>query len=90
MLKIVKLIDAVKATKHLTSDYSIAKIIGIPPSDMSSWRSGRRTPNQKIVFDLAGLTNEPPEYWLMLIESDRTKDENVAKMWEETAERIAS
>ncbi|PCJ11692.1 MAG: hypothetical protein COB04_18725 [Gammaproteobacteria bacterium] len=88
MSKILKLVDAVKAAQNVSSDYAVSKLINLKPTNICDWRAGRRLPTQAMTLELAKLTNDRPEYWVMLIESERAKNEDLATFWADTAEGV--
>ncbi len=80
-------IRAIRTRYSITSDYQLAKILGITRSAMSKYRTGIcHVFGEEIGYRIAELLELPKEYVLSCLAAERSKDKKVKKVWERIAE----
>lgn len=81
--------DFVKKLKKLydiSSDYGMAKILGLSRQTMSAHKSGRAKHfSEETAYKTGELTNEDPAYAMVVLAIDRAKDEKVREAWRRVA-----
>lgn len=83
------LMDAVKETKGIRSDYALAKRLGVLPQTISNYRHGRTQMADEIAVAMASMIDRPPAPILAQLAADRAKNPEVAKIWKEAARVLA-
>jgi transcriptional regulator with XRE-family HTH domain len=83
------LIDAVKKAKGITSDYALAKQLGLKPQTISNYRHGRTQMSDETAVALAGMIDRPPAPILAQLAAERAKSPEVAKVWREAARALS-
>lgn len=90
-MKTTDYLDAAKRAAHLPSDYALAKRLGVRPSNISNWRSGRSVPEPLQAFHLAEIAGVDPARMLADIELEKAekmhRDEQ-ASAWRSILERL--
>lgn len=83
------LMDTVKETKGIRSDYALAKRLGVLPQTISNYRHGRTQMADEIAVAMASMIDRPPAPILAQLAADRAKSPEVAKIWKEAARVLA-
>ncbi|OOF25734.1 helix-turn-helix domain-containing protein [Salinivibrio sp. IB872] len=76
---ILELMDKAKARQKLPSDYALAKKLGVPRSNVSTWRTGRNLPEWPIIFDLVDLAGEDDQNVVFKVIEIKEKNERLNK-----------
>lgn len=86
--------DFVKKLKKrydISSDYGMAKILGLSRQTMSAHKSGRAKHfSEETAYKIGELTNEDPAYAMVVLAIDRAKDEKVREAWRRVARIMRS
>ena len=86
----LQLLDAIKKRHKLTSDYQLAKILGVTTQRISHYRAGRRRAfSEETALRVAELLQVAPGYVLAIGAGERAKEESVRKAWEKAAKTLA-
>lgn len=85
----VDFLDAVRAAYALTSDYQVAKKLGISPAQISQYRTGRHTLGDEKALQVAELLELSPDYVLACMATERAKGEKARKAWAGLAKKLA-
>jgi len=90
--KTAEFLEALKAAKHLASDYALAKHWGIKQSTISSYRTLRTVPDDAMCVRIAADLNLEAGYVLAQVgaeRAERAKNKTLAHTWKAIAERFA-
>ena len=86
--------DFVKKLKKrydISSDYGMAKILGLSPQTMSAHKSGRAKHfSEETAYKIGELTNEDPAYAMVVLAIERAKDDKVREAWRRVARIMRS
>lgn len=82
-------LDQVKARHGLSTDYQLARALGVAPNMISRYRKPGRTFEDKVALRIAKLLELPPEYVLACMAVHRSRNPEAAKIWAQIAVRIA-
>ena len=85
----VEFLDAVKARHGLTSDYALARLLGVVPSAIYGYRAGRSHLDEGICLTVAKALDVAPGYVLACVAAERAKRTEVARAWRELAKQAA-
>lgn len=86
MYRTNELLDNLKSTFHLTSDYAIAKKLGVSTSSIYTYRAKRSFFDVKMCFDVAELLDLDPLELIAcshLERAERSGDEKLISYWEQ-------
>lgn len=83
------LLDDVREAKGITSDYKLAKLLGVLPQTVSNYRNGRAQMNDEIALRAATMLGRAPGPLLAQLAAERAKNPEVAKVWKESAKILA-
>lgn len=92
MTKTVDLLDALKARHNLTSDYQLAKFLGVKQSTISNYRTGRTCLDDEMALRVADALSVNPLYVIAVAHAeraDRQANEQVQSLWEAIAKKAA-
>ncbi len=84
-----ELLERVRA-KHSVSWYGLARLIPAHENTVRNWRHGRTIVDRKFAPRIAELVEEPAEYVLACIESEREPSAEVRKVWQRIASKFRS
>lgn len=84
-----ELIAAVKAAQGITSDYRLARFLGVTDQTVGNWQHGRRRPDDETAIRLAGLAGLDPDAVLVALYEERATDEASRAAWARIASRLA-
>jgi transcriptional regulator with XRE-family HTH domain len=79
-----------RAKFGLTSDYQVAKLLGMKRQQISSYRMGRHTFDDQIATKVAQLLEVPPAYIMACMAAQRAKTPEMRKTWERAAKVLAA
>ncbi len=88
MYKTNDLLDRLKASYHLPSDYATAKKLGISRQSVSNYRCNRKSLEDKLAVQVAELLGLQPFVIMasMRVErAERTRDESAISFWQDYA-----
>lgn len=85
MRSTVELLDAVKRQQSITSDYELARELGVSRQAVSKYRHGACTFDNLTAFRVAELLKMSPVKVLAIIGAERTKRPEQRKKWQEIA-----
>src|SRR5260370_28629955 len=74
------LLDEVRVILSITSDYALAKRLGVRQQAITNYRSGRTQMTEGIALRVAEILGRPPVVLFPQIGAERTKDQNVASI----------
>lgn len=74
-------LDSAKARRGLTSDYQLAKLLGVPTQRLSNYRSGRNQADDDTALQLAELCEIDPAPLLARIQAERSKSPRTRAAW---------
>lgn len=74
-------IDAVKVRHGLETDYALAKLLGIRHSNVSNYRAGRSTMDNRTAVKVAELLAMKPMEVIAAVEMERARDEKTKGFW---------
>ena len=74
-------LDAVKAALGVTSDYELAKSLGVSRQRVSNWRSGRSAPDFDIQQKFGDILNVPGGWLRVHIDIDVARDPKRLDYW---------
>lgn len=86
----VKYLDAAKARGGYSSDYALAKRLGMPLSTISSYRTGRRHFDAKAAFQVAQVAGVDAREVIAAVELDKAKSDQERDFWRSIATAAAS
>jgi hypothetical protein len=75
------LLDQAKTRANLPSDYALAKALGIPQSNTTNWRKGKRHPSNEEAVQLATLAGLNEMQVIAEIEMASATTEKKKKFW---------
>lgn len=75
------LLDAVKQTAGIESDYALAKELGVYKQLISSFYKGTRKPDNAMCLEIAKRIGQPLEQVITVVEMDAEKDDNRRELW---------
>lgn len=78
----VDYLDRVKARHGLTSDYALAKLLGLTRASVSLLRSGRNRPDDSTAIKIAHLLGVDPGLVVAQAHADRAKTPEERAVWE--------
>ena len=84
-----ELLDAAKVKSNITSDYGIAKRLGLPPQSIPAMRSGKRPIPLDVAYKLAIILELDPAQVVAELEAEREKHAGRAEFWRSFLQRAA-
>jgi len=89
-MKTIEYLDLVKAAKSITSDYQLAKTLGISTARLSSYRNGRYDMDELLALKVENILNMPSGSVLLDIQANRTKCPEAAKVLQAISKKLAA
>jgi len=86
----VEFLDAVKARHQLTSDYQLAKFLGVRQQTISNYRNRKSGLDEVMAIKVADALALDRAHVLANIAAERTKDEAARKAWQRAAAATAA
>lgn len=83
-------LDAVKAKTGLTTDYQLAKLLELEPSNITMYRKGRRVMDPYIATRVAEILEVPPMLVIAQSQLEREKDETKRAYWRKFAAAVTA
>lgn len=78
---VTDLLEALKEERGWTSDYRIAKELGIPQTTLSNWRCGNRAPGEAHALAIGEALKISPLMVLAISAVERSEDKAARKAW---------
>lgn len=86
----IQFLDAVRVRHGLTSDYQLAKLLGVNKAAVSLLRQRKTRLGELTAMRVAALLDLSPGYVLACVAAERTKSADVRRAWRELAGRAAA
>ena len=83
-------LDAVKTRHGLPSDYALAKVLGVAPQNISSYRSGRRIIDDDMALQVAVELEINPLAVIATANEERSKTPEQKARWRAILEKISA
>ena len=83
------LLDEIREVKGLTSDYAVAKLLGVRTQTVTNYRSGRTQMSEEIALRAARALGRHPASLFAQIAAERTKSAEAARAWKDAARILA-
>jgi transcriptional regulator with XRE-family HTH domain len=77
----LEFLDAVKARHGFSSDYALAKLLGVAPQNISSYRSGRRIIDDDMCLSIAQALDIHPFQVIASANAERAKTPEQRARW---------
>jgi transcriptional regulator with XRE-family HTH domain len=77
----IEMLEAVKAKRGISSDYALAKALGITQQAMSSYRSGNSIMNDDVCLSVAAALNLQPIFVIAQANAERAKTPELRARW---------
>jgi Phage related protein len=88
MENIAKLLDKAKLIHKLPSDYKLALVMGIQPTSLGNYRTGKTLPDPRVITKICELTGDDPMVLAAEIEAERAKTTEARALWSSIAARL--
>lgn len=88
-MKTEQLLDAAREKLGLSSDYALAKAIGVGKGRIGHYRTGLRKPDEQACFQIAEILEEDPAAIIAAVRLDREKEPSKIEFWKRQAARYA-
>ena len=86
----LEFLDAVKRRHQLTSDYQLARFLGVRQQTISSYRRGNSRLDEVMAIKVADALSMDRAHVLACIAAERAKSEQARKAWERAAAATAA
>lgn len=86
----VEFLDAVKARHQLTSDYQLARFLGVRQQTISSYRRGNSRLDEGMAIKVADALELDHAHVLATIAAERAKTDPIKKAWQRAAAATAA
>ena len=77
----LELLEAVKAKRCISSDYALAKALGVTQQAVSSYRSGNSIINDDVCLSVAAILGMEPIFVIAQANSERAKTPELKARW---------
>jgi transcriptional regulator with XRE-family HTH domain len=84
----IEFLDRLRARRGLTSDYQVAKALGVSHTRVSNWRTGRNTFDDGVALLIAAELAMLPGYVLACMKAERAKRPHVREAWLDVAKQL--
>ncbi len=82
-------IEEIKRTQGITSDYAVAKLLGIERNRMTHYKNGRSSFDSDLALKVAELSGHSAAEIILNLKASKTKDPRARRQWSELARRMA-
>jgi len=89
MMNTLELLEAVKERRGITSDYALAKVLGITQSAASSYRTGRSRIDDNVALTVAEILQIHPMQVIAAANAERAKTPEQKARWMELVEKFS-
>lgn len=83
-------LDALRQKHGLTSDYQVAKLLGLKPQQISTYRTGKHTFDDSMAATVAALLDVEPGYVAACMSAQRAQSDDARRMWEKVARKVGA
>jgi predicted transcriptional regulator len=83
------LLNEVRESKGLRSDYALAKLLSVRTQTITSYRTGRTQMSDEMALRTARILGRAAAPIFAQLASERAKDPEVAKVWVDAAKVLA-
>lgn len=87
-LNIASLLDKAKVIHKLPSDYKLALVMGVQPTSLGNYRTGKTLPDSRVITKICELTGDDPMVLAAQIECERAKTSEARTLWAGIALRL--
>ncbi len=87
-MKTAEYLDQVKEKLNLSSDYQLAREIGVSTGGIANYRKGRNTFDQFVCFQVADILEINPAEIIANIQAERETDKFKREYWLEKAQQF--
>lgn len=77
----IEYLDAVKQRRNITSDYALAKVLGVAQSTVIGYRSGRRIIDDEVCLTISQILNIEPLTVIATANAERAKTPEMRARW---------
>ena len=84
----IELLDELRGSIQISSDYALAKQLGVLPQTISNYRHNRTQMSDEVAVLVAAVLGRAPAPILALLSSERAKTPEVAKIWRDAARAL--
>lgn len=85
----IELLDAVKVRRGITSDYALAKALGVTQQAVSSYRAGRSRIDDEVALTVAEILNIHPLQVIAAANAERAKTDEQKERWLDLMEKYS-
>lgn len=85
----IEYLDAVKAARQITSDYALAKVLGITQSTISGYRAGRSRIDDDVALTIAEILGVHPLQVIAAANAERAKTPEQRARWSGVMEKFS-
>jgi predicted transcriptional regulator len=85
----IELLDAVKARREITSDYALAKVLGITQQAVSSYRAGNSAISDDVALTVAEILQIHPLQVIAAANAERAKTPEQKERWMNLMEKFS-
>lgn len=82
---IARLLDKAKTVHRLSSDYKLALVMGVSPSSLAHYRTGKTLPDSRVIAILCRLTGDDPALIAAEVEEMRATSDEARELWRSVA-----
>ncbi|WP_454902740.1 DUF3693 domain-containing protein [Variovorax gossypii] len=83
-----QLLDRAKKAQGIESDYRLSKELGVVPTAVTNWRSGRSSPDDVIAAKLAEMAQQDPLSVIAELHAARAKTPDAKQLWLRMANQL--
>ena len=87
-MKINELLDAVKNAKGISTDYALAKTLGLQRARICDYYKGTRAPDEFACLKIADALGMPLDSVIATVKAESEKDETRREAWENYMKRL--
>lgn len=88
MFSSIELLNLARERQGGASDYRIAKLLGVPQTTVSNYRTGRSLPANPIAMRLAALAEVDPLQAVVAVNLERAGTAEEREIWQKLADRL--
>ena len=82
------LLDEIRETKGLASDYVVAKLLNVRPQTISSYRAGRTQMSDEMALRATRVIGRAPAPVFAQLAADRATNPDVKKIWQDVTKTL--
>lgn len=86
----IEYLDAVKAARDITSDYALAKVLGIKQTTISGYRAGRSRMDDDVALSIAEILGLHPLHVIATANAERAKTPEQRARWSGVMEKFSA